>query len=160
MTEYSYSEKSLPKSWGKLALFVLLSYAVFAFGGLFQPGDWYLSLNRAPWSPPNIAFPIVWFILYGLIAIAGWLVYAQSSRLLKWAWALQLLLNSLWSWIFFEQHWVLAALVSLFIITFLVLLLIVQCYRKSMRIVTWVLCPYLAWLLIATSLNSYVLLYN
>ncbi len=154
------TEHAMPRSWGNLSLFFLLCYAVFGFGGLFQPGDWYESLNRAPWSPPNIAFPVVWVILYALIAIAGWQIFAHGSRILKWAWSLQLAFNGVWSWLFFGKQWVLAGLIDLVIIDLLVILLIFQARRQSLNLIGWLLCPYLLWLLLATSLNTYILLYN
>jgi len=64
MNQNKLSYKSLP-------IFVILCALAMGFGGLFMPGPWYESLQKAPWTPPNIAFPIVWSILYIFIAIRG-----------------------------------------------------------------------------------------
>jgi benzodiazapine receptor len=133
---------------------------VFSFGGLFRPGEWYLALNRAPWSPPNIAFPIVWTFLYVFIAIAGWQLYHQGNSTLRTLWASQLILNGLWSWVFFGQHWVAVALVNIVFIDILVINLILKSRRAGLAMSSLLLTPYIIWLLLATSLNTYILLAN
>lgn len=144
----------------QLPVFLLISAAVFVFGGLFQPGEWYDSLNRAPWSPPNIAFPIVWSFLYLAIALAGWQIFARGTAYLKQLWATQMVFNALWSWLFFGQHWVTLALVDLIAIWLTLLLLIAACWRQHIRLTATLLLPYLLWVSLAVSLNSYVLLNN
>jgi len=143
-----------------IAPFALACFAVFLFGGLFRPGEWYESLNKAPWSPPNIAFPIVWTMLYISIAIVGYqIAQSKATRLLK-LWWLQLAVNAIWSWIFFGQHWVLAGLINLVILDILVILLTLKCHQSKLNISTMLMLPYIGWLLIATSLNIYIFIYN
>ena len=145
-------------------------------GGIFQPGEWYTQINIAPWSPPNYVFPIVWSILYVCIAIAGWRIFNQGTFLLKALWASQLVLNALWSWMFFGEHWVLIAFIDIVIIITLVSTLIVKCWsssalhhrapdrensqKNSLRLCSYLLIPYVVWLLIASSLNLYILWAN
>jgi len=50
-----------------------LVLAAAATGGIFKPGEWYDGLNKPWWTPPGWAFPVVWTILYCMIAYAGWL---------------------------------------------------------------------------------------
>lgn len=147
-------------NWRTLPWFVGACMVVFLFGGLFRPGDWYASLNIAPWSPPNIAFPIVWSILYILIAVAGWLIFNSRHNSLKLLWSLQLLLNGAWSWIFFGRHWIVAGLVEIVILGAVVLLLIIGCFRARLRAAAWLLMPYLVWLELATTLNVYIVKMN
>jgi len=154
------SNPIIVREWRSLVLFFLASYAVFAFGGLFQPGDWYQSLNKASWSPPNIAFPIVWLILYAFIAIAGWLTYINGNIRLTKLWGAQLIINGLWSWIFFGQHWVLIGLIDLLLLVILVVSLIVGAISSGLRSCAYLLIPYLLWLVLATSLNVYILIFN
>lgn len=138
------------------------------FGGLFTPGEWYTQINIAPWSPPNIAFPIVWTILYICIAVAGWRIFNDGTRHLKALWVCQLVLNILWSWIFFGQHWVLIGLIDIALIITLVGILIVKCWnadnvtteKSSLRVCSYLLAPYLIWLILASSLNMYILVAN
>jgi len=147
-------------SWKLLPLFFLFSFAVFSFGGLFQPGDWYQSINKAPWTPPNLVFPIVWAFLYLFIAIAGWQIFSNQARLPKVLWALQLALNALWSWLFFGQHWTISGLIDLLLLDALVLSLIGSCWQSNMRMTAYLLGTYLIWLSLATSLNIYIVAYN
>jgi benzodiazapine receptor len=150
----------LKEKWPSLIVFLLICLAVFSFGGLFRPGEWYLALNRAPWSPPNIAFPIVWTFLYVFIAIAGWQLYHQGNSTLRTLWASQLILNGLWSWVFFGQHWVAVALVNIVLLDVLVINLVLKARRAGLKMASLLLAPYVVWLLLATSLNTYIALAN
>lgn len=146
-----------------LLLCLLACLAALSVGGLFIPGEWYESLNRAPWNPPNIVFPIVWPILYILIAIAGWRIFSlpkNGNIDLRILWVSQLITNTLWSWVFFGEHWVLLGLVDIILIDFLVAALIVIAWRRDLKTISYLMMPYLTWLVLATSLNTYILLMN
>ena len=147
------------RNYWHLIGFILVCYAVAAFGSLFAPGDWYQGLNRAPWNPPNLVFPIVWTILYAMIAVAGWLIFASDSPGLKLLWATQLLLNGIWSWLFFGQHWVGVALVDILLLAAVLLILISRSFKQNQKVVG-LLAPYFLWILLATSLNAYIFIYN
>ena len=147
-------------NWLSLGVFLFACLLTSLFGSLFTPGDWYAGLNIAPWSPPNIAFPIVWSVLYVLIAIAGWCIYRAGRPGLLRLWIIQLIANGAWSWIFFGQHWVLLGLIDLLLLDVLVLVLITGSWRAGLRTVVWLLLPYIVWLLLATSLNAYILAMN
>lgn len=146
--------------WLLLPVFVVICYAVAYSGSLFSPGDWYQGLNRAPWSPPNIAFPIVWTILYFFIALSGWIIFRTNDILLKVLWIVQLLLNGVWSWIFFGQHWVLFGLIDLILLLITVGYLCYLCWSKALKVAAFLLLPYFIWLGIATSLNTFILFAN
>ena len=107
-----------------------------------------------------MAFPIVWGILYLFIAIAGWLIFNQQVVKPKILWLLQIILNAAWSWVFFGQHWVGAGLINLILILTTVGLLIRLCWRQQLKLATFLLIPYQLWLVIATSLNVYILIAN
>lgn len=141
-------------------IYLGLCLAVFLFGGLFQPGEWYVSLNRAPWSPPNIAFPIVWSLLYLMIAISGWLLFATNNTLLKKVWIGQLVLNAAWSYLFFGQHWPLLSLIEIVVLAAGVFVLIIGSWRAGLKMVSLLLVPYAAWLMLASSLNAYIVAFN
>ncbi|MBL4671885.1 MAG: tryptophan-rich sensory protein [Arenicella sp.] len=150
----------LEEKWPSLIAFLLICFAVFSVGGLFRPGDWSLALNQAPWSPPNMAFPIVWAFLYVFIAIAGWQIYHRGNSTLKALWITQLILNGLWSWVFIGQHWVVVALVNIVFLDILVINLILKARRAGLKTASLLLTPYIIWLLLATSLNTYIVLAN
>ncbi|RBP53411.1 TspO/MBR family protein [Arenicella xantha] len=148
--------------WRLLPVFIVACLVVSGFGGLFQPGEWYQGLNQAPWTPPSITFPIVWGILYLFIAVAGWLIFARGNRNMRLLWVAQLLVNASWSWVFFGMHQPLIALIDISILTLLVATLIWLSFRSQPALIVtgWLLTPYLVWLLIASSLNAYVVIYN
>lgn len=162
------SDKQTQNSIPNLVFCAIACLAAMGFGGLFTPGEWYTQINIAPWSPPNIAFPIVWTILYICIAIAGWRIFNYGTRQLKIIWVCQLACNALWSWLFFGQHWVLIGLIDIALIIILVSLLIVKCWtfsapsknKTNLRLCSYLLVPYLMWLMVACSLNSYILIAN
>jgi len=154
------TKANLRQHWQSLAGFILVCFLVSAFGSLFTPGEWYESLNKAPWTPPNAAFPIVWAGLYVCIAISGWQIFHRDHPTLKTLWILQLILNALWSWAFFGQHWVLLALLNLIAIDALVINLILKARRLGLNSVSLLLTPYVIWLLLATSLNTYIFAAN
>ena len=148
------------KNWKTLLVFLSISFLAMGFGGLFRPGDWYASLNLAPWTPPNIAFPIVWGFLYLLIAVAGWKIFSHDDSKLKQLWIAQLLINAVWSWLFFAQHWVAIALIDILVLDLVVAMLVVSCFKARLISTAWMLLPYLCWILLASTLNIYVLLMN
>src|SRR5689334_19833266 len=81
-------------------------------GFLTKPGPWYDALNKPSFNPPNWVFAPAWTILYALIAMAGWRVWREQptgrATMLWWA---QLILNFLWSPVFFGAHQIGMALV-------------------------------------------------
>ena len=145
----------------KLLVCSLGCIAALAIGGLYQPGEWYTDLNRAPWNPPNLVFPIAWTILYVLIAIAGWIIAKAGKPILVTLWWLQLAFNAAWSWLFFGEQWILLALVDLALILSIVGYLVYRCRADlDTRTAGNLLIPYLAWLALALSLNAYIWIFN
>lgn len=149
---------SLEFKW--LILFLAISFLVSAFAAQFTPGEWYQGLQRAPWTPPNIAFPIVWTLLYCTIAVAGWQIFATQDSLSKQLWVLQLVLNGLWSWLFFGQHWMTIALLEIILLVVVVSALVRRRFNNPSVLIRWLLVPYLGWLILATTLNAYIVIFN
>jgi translocator protein len=142
----------------KLLFWLALSFLPALIGRQFQPGNWYENLVRAPWTPPNLTFPIVWTCLYALMGVSAWLVFRDGFADRRWALALflfQLVLNGLWSWLFFGQHWVGLALVELIVLWFVVLATLFAFWSFSL-LAGGLMIPYLLWLTIAISLNGYI----
>ena len=143
-----------------LVPFVLAVAAVSASGAAFPPGAWYASLALPAWTPPSWVFPVAWTILYLAIAVAGWLLWSVPDGTPGRAlWALQLVLNGLWSWLFFGRHWIGVALFDLGALVATVAALVVWSWSRC-RPAVWLLLPYLGWLLYAKSLNVAILLLN
>ena len=159
MNNFNYPTTKSPGI--KLLLCGLACFAALSIGGLFQPGDWYQSLNRAPWNPPNIVFPIVWSILYIMIALSGWIIAKSGQSTLIVLWSAQLVLNAAWSWLFFGEYWPGLALLDIMVILGIVGVLIKLCRAQpDLKTAGNLLIPYFAWLCVALSLNGYIWLYN
>jgi tryptophan-rich sensory protein len=140
-------------SWRSLGVFVLLCAAAAATGALFPPGAWYASLARPAWTPPDALFPLVWTPLYVAIAVAGWRLWRRCGlEAPVIAWGAQLLLNALWSWIFFGLHRTGLALLELCVLAGAIALTIRLAVRVD-RVAAALLAPYLLWVAFAGALN-------
>jgi len=119
---------------------------------------WYAGLAKPSWTPPNIAFPIVWTTLYFLMAVSLWLLWdrtaasAQRSKAIGLFFA-QLVLNALWSPVFFAWHLIWPALaIILGMIVFVVLT--IRTAWDINRPAALLLVPYLMWISYASTLNA------
>ena len=138
-----------------LVVFVLLVFG----GGLLigyatLPGQWYASLVKPPFNPPNWVFAPVWSLLYVLIAIAGWRTWRRppDSRAMR-VWAAQLVLNFLWSPTFFGAKMMGLALVVIVLLFASILLFMARTWNSD-RLSAWLFAPYAAWVAFATLLNA------
>jgi tryptophan-rich sensory protein len=147
-----------------LAAFLAIAYAVAAFGALTTIGavdGWYARAPHVVWTPPNAAFGPVWAVLYTLIAVAGWLVWrAQGPRraVALPLFVVQLVLNSLWTPIFFSGFQLIGAgALWLALVVILALDLVVAAtiaaFWPVSRLAAILLLPYLLWILYASTLN-------
>lgn len=139
--------------------FILLVAAVSVFGAAFPPGDWYASLDKPWFTPPNWLFPIAWTILYIMIAVAGWLIFYSQQTIAKWLWGIQLFFNAIWSWLFFGLQNMALALADILFLDILVICLSIHCCNKN-RTAFLLLIPYCIWILFATALNISLLMLN
>jgi translocator protein len=134
--------------------FGIMVLAAALFGGMFTPGEWYASLEKPSWNPPSWVFGPVWTILYVMIAIAGWLAWRNRdrSKLPITLWGGQLLLNALWSWLFFGREQPGLAFVDIVILWLLIATFIVSAWRIS-RAASLLFVPYALWVGFAAALN-------
>lgn len=139
---------------------VLICELAGIVGSLFTapsiPG-WYAGLTKPPFNPPGWVFAPVWTILYALMGIAAWLVYDKGVRRADVKRALfvfvaQLILNVLWSIMFFGAHQILGAVVIIVALWILILGTILR-FHKISRPAAYLLVPYLLWVGFATVLN-------
>jgi translocator protein len=147
------------RSFATLALFLLIVAGVAASGVQFQPGDWYAQLAKPFWTPPSWLFPPVWTLLYVMIAVAGWLIFSGEDNTLKVLWVVQLVLNGLWSWLFFGRHHTLLGLVDILAMLACIAALVIFS-RTTMKTVSWLLTPYLLWVGYASTLNAAIWILN
>ena len=161
MTSSAQRNQSSSPSLLSLAVFVVAVVGIgLAIGFLTQPGEWYDSLAKPAFNPPNWLFGPVWTILYILIAVAGWRIWraAPKSPAMK-LWFAQMALNWLWSPAFFgaEMPWL--ALAIIFALLGVIIAFIVRAWRHD-RPAAWLFVPYAAWVAFATALNGSIAVMN
>lgn len=152
------------KRIGSYAVFLLITAAVGGLSALVvQSGmPTYHTLQKPFFTPPDIVFPIVWSILYLLMAVGAARVWNTHSRLRKRAmdwFALQLALNFLWNVWFFNQQLFLLSFVWLLALIF-VLILMIRAFRRVDRTAALMQIPYLLWCCFAAVLNLGIFLLN
>lgn len=147
-------------NWTKLLVTVIGSELAGIIGSVFTVSSiptWYATLNRPPLSPPNWLFGPVWTTLYALMGIAAFLVWKKGldRKDVKLALGIflgQLVLNSLWSIIFFGLQNPGAALVEI-IFLWLAIVATIIAFAKISKSAAWLLLPYLLWVSFAAYLN-------
>lgn len=125
----------------------MLSLGAGFVGSFAPPGEWYVALDKPLWNPPSFLFPIVWSALYITMGVAAWLVWRSSSPARRRALAFfvaQLVLNALWSWLFFGFHMIVLALVEI-VILWLLILVTAREFFACRRIAGALLVPYAIW---------------
>jgi tryptophan-rich sensory protein len=138
-----------------LVPFLLAVALVAGIASQFMPDAWHMALRKPLWNPPNWVFAPVWTTLYVLIAIAGWLVWQSTHDLFHPAllvWIAQLLLNGLWTFIFFGRHRIDVALLDISALLVLILLFIAFASTAS-PLAAILFVPYLLWVSFASALN-------
>ncbi len=151
-----------------IGLFVSISICFIAAGiGGWVTGSsvdgWFASVNKPTWNPPNWVFGPVWSTLYLMMAISAWLVWKDSSlknsrTALGW-FAVQLVLNVLWSVLFFglqQPGWAVVEIAGLWVSILVTILL----FAKSSRLAAGLMTPYLLWVSFASYLNYTIWLLN
>jgi translocator protein len=148
-------------SWAALVGLILLCLAVGAIGGWASAGpirDWYPSITKPGWNPPNWVFGPVWTLLYVLMAIAAWLVWKKNPqfsgvRIALNLFFLQLALNLAWTFIFFAAHSPGWALIEIAVF-WLAIAATLYAFWSHSRLAGLMLAPYLAWASFAAVLNA------
>ena len=124
------------------------------------PGEWYQSLAKPAFNPPNWVFAPVWSILYVMIGIAGARTFLDHRRTAAMRlWLAQMILNFLWSPLFFGMQDISSALIVILALVIAVAGFVVASWQRD-RLSALVFLPYLAWVAFATALNSAILLMN
>ena len=125
--------------------------------------DWYHTLSRPFFSPPDWIFGPVWAILYVLLALAGFCITRKGlnadNRKATWLMIAQLVLNAAWTPLFFGMHHLMGAMALVVAMIGMTIWLMRAAWRTS-RMAVWLLMPYLAWLCFAWLLNTNMWLMN
>jgi translocator protein len=139
-----------------LLAFLALSFGAAWFGSRFQPGAWYAALEKPAWNPPAWIFGPVWTVLYILIAVSGHMLWRRrgerAARIALGWWAAQLVLNALWSWIFFGLQRPGLAFAEICVLLSAILVTTALAWRVR-PLAGALLVPYLAWVAFAALLN-------
>ena len=149
----------------KILIFLVINFVALGIGGLFTskgvPSEWYTNLNKAPWTPPGWVFGFAWTTI--MICFAFYMAYAWKTvanrNFLIGLFIVQWILNVLWNPVFFKYNEVLMGLVIISSLTLLVGYFLLG-YISELKLKSLLVLPYFIWLLIATSLNAYILLKN
>jgi benzodiazapine receptor len=139
-----------------------------AFATVNNVNGWYVSADKAPWTPANGVFGPVWTSLYIAMAVAAWLVWRRrvpESRPALVTYGVQLILNLLWTPVFFGLYPVLGT-TALWLAFAIILALIVAVTFTVLRFgpispaAGLLLLPYVTWIVFASSLNLWAALNN
>jgi tryptophan-rich sensory protein len=151
----------------KAASFILICELAGAVGSIFAlPAitSWYQTLQKPAFTPPSWAFGPIWIILYALMGISFYFVWEARSagkniRRPTMFFSLQLILNILWSVLFFGFRSIIYGLLEVVALWIMVIITTVEFYKVSKRAAILFL-PYVLWTTIAMLLNLYILKLN
>jgi len=145
----------------KLLISILIAQGAGIIGGLFTASSvktWYLTdLVKPSFNPPSWVFAPVWTFLFLLMGIALYLVWNKKNNLF-WFWV-QLLLNLLWSILFFGLHSPMLAFYEILVLWFAIFMTIIK-FRQYHKTASYLLWPYLAWVSFASFLNYSIMILN
>ena len=130
----------------KLAIFILVPVLLGALVGFLTVPD----ANIDSILPP-IVFPIVWTILYTLMGVSSYLIYEDTNEMPR-IYIIQLVVNLLWSFIFFRFKLFTVAFIWILLLILLVIIMIRDFLSKN-KLAGYLQIPYLIWLFIAAILN-------
>lgn len=144
----------------KLIIAIAIPLIVGGTSGFFTATgveSWYQTIARPTWNPPGWLFGPVWTTLYIMMGISLFLVWKEdtSVELKKIGialFAVQLVLNFFWSFIFFDQHqigWALVEIIAMWVF----ILLTIFAFAQVNKAAAWLLVPYISWVSFATILN-------
>jgi len=146
-------------------IFLIVNFAGLALGSIYTSSgvssQWYSDLNQAPWTPPGWVFGTAWTTI--MICFAVYMAYvwktSTEKKTIIFLFVMQWILNAIWNPIFFHFHQVLVGLITIVSLTVLIGYFLIR-YYKNLTSKSVLILPYLLWLIIATSLNAFILLNN
>lgn len=153
-------------SYASLFLWILIFQLIgYSIGKLSQDGivTWYKSIIKSPLNPPDFIFPIVWGVLYVLLAFIGWHLHFHrnklNARFVFNVYAIQMIMNWFWTPLFFQFHLIGLGFFWIVGIVFFVLMAIFASLNKF-NLISILLVPYLVWLIYAGYLNYFIWVHN
>lgn len=149
--------------WKKLIIITVITFIVGTFFSFFTMNsmDTFKDLSK-PINVPSVLFPIVWSILYLLMSISCYLIVQSNDKDKKEGiilYAIQLVINSLWTLIFFGVGAYLLSFIWIIILLIVVIIMLAKFYNIN-KIAMYINIPYVLWLLFAAYLNLGIYLLN
>lgn len=133
-------------NYKKLLIFILVPLLLGTLVGLLTVPN-----NNIDSIIPAWIFPIVWTILYILMGISSYIIYEKTNEISK-IYVVQLIVNLLWSFVFFKFKLFILAFIWILLLILLVIIMIREFILKN-KIAGYLQIPYLIWLFVATILN-------
>ncbi len=154
-------------NYWKLTASIMICQLAGIIGSFFTVAsisNWYLTLNKPTFNPPNWIFSPVWVALFALMGISFYLIWnkgikSRQSKIAVMLFGVQLLLNIVWSILFFGLRSPLLAFIEIIFLWIAILLTIVYFYRIS-KTASYLLIPYLVWVSFAGVLNFFLFYLN
>jgi translocator protein len=153
-------------NWFRLVVSIVVAQLAGFLGSLFtftSDGSWYSSIIKPSFNPPNSVFGPVWTTLYLLMGISLYLVWeCKKSKYRKvglYLFFTQLVLNTLWSILFFGLNNPGLAFFEIIILWFAILFNIIYFYKVK-KVASYLLIPYLLWVSFAAVLNCSIMILN
>lgn len=156
-------DRGLQLRW--LAFWLVAVAAAAAIGASASPDEWFAQLRKPSFNPPAAVFAPVWTTLYLIMAVAAWLVARQPGvprqrrNIALLLMGIQLVLNALWSPLFFGMHspgWAFVDICALWLAVGATIL----AFSSVNTLAAWSMIPYLAWVSFALLLNGSIWLMN
>ncbi|MDO6744432.1 TspO/MBR family protein [Tenacibaculum soleae] len=150
----------------RFLIFLVVNFLALGIGVLSMENgprtDWYLSLNKASWTPAGWVFGTAWttiMLLFSFYMTILSFEYPFLNKKLIGLFSIQWILNVGWNYFFFNQHLTVVGLISITLLWLLIGYFTFE-HLKRLKLFTLLILPYLIWMTIATSLNAYIVFYN
>lgn len=149
----------------KIIIALAICFFAEAAGSLFAGNaviTWYPGLEKPGFNPPNWIFGPVWTLLFALMGISLFLIWEKGNQRRKTAlklFSIQLILNILWSFLFFFLQAPLYAFIEIIILWITILISIIYFYKIS-KLAAGLFVPYLLWITFAAVLNYFIYILN
>jgi tryptophan-rich sensory protein len=156
------------KKFFKFIFAMIISFLPGIFGVLFTPSHsndvWYNALNNSVLTPDGWVFGVAWTILYALLGIALFLIMnntktRQSKTKAYVLFAVQMILNFAWTYLFFGLHMIGASVLCLVVLLGISIWMAVA-FKPISRSASYLVWPYVIWMCFALYLNGTILFLN
>lgn len=152
------------KFYARLIIFLLINFGALGLGTILMNDGprttWYADLDKAPWTPPGWVFGFAWTtVMICFSFFMAKLTEAKNNNVIMTLFAIQFILNVSWNFVFFNQHNILLGMINLILLLALITVMLVK-FKSQVKIYSIFILPYFLWMIVANSLNGYILFTN